>query len=172
MLFMDETDLLFFPPLRAAWAFRGIAARVPISGWNEKRVIFGALNIQSGHRLFQARDHQRESDFKLFLHLIRSSYRGWHIVLILDQHPSHKAKGSKLLAKELGIKLRWLPKRTPELNPVDTLWGQAKDFLSANHQYTDIEEGVDLFIDHLLALSNQEALQTVGALEADFWLYE
>src|SRR5437870_168482 len=47
----DETDLLLFPPLRAAWALRGQAASVPISGVNAKRVVFGVLNINTGNRL-------------------------------------------------------------------------------------------------------------------------
>src|SRR5436189_4501343 len=47
-LFEDETDLLLFPPLRAAWTLRGQAAPVPISGVNAKRVVFGILNIKTG----------------------------------------------------------------------------------------------------------------------------
>src|SRR5206468_9715816 len=39
-LFEDETDLLLFLPLRAAWSMRGQPAPVHISGANAKRVIF------------------------------------------------------------------------------------------------------------------------------------
>jgi transposase len=168
---MDETDLLLFPPLRAGWGYRGFPIRVPISGWNEKRVIFGAINILSGYRLFQVHDRHREADFKSFLHLIRSSYRGWQIRLVLDEHPSHKAKGSRQLARDLGVKLLWLPKRSPRLNPMDTLWGHVKDHLSANKQYEDIEDATDVFVEHLQQLTHREALQAVGALKSDFWLY-
>src|SRR6266446_8992982 len=51
VLFEDETDLLLFPPLRAAWSLRGEPAPVPISGANAKRVVFGVLNMQTGNRL-------------------------------------------------------------------------------------------------------------------------
>src|SRR5438105_11273308 len=48
-MFEDETDLLLFPPLRAAWALRGQETPVPISGVNAKRVVYGILNIKTGN---------------------------------------------------------------------------------------------------------------------------
>jgi hypothetical protein len=41
--------------------------------------------------------------------------------MLLDEDPSHTAKGSVRLAAELGVRLVWLPKRCPELNPLDHL---------------------------------------------------
>src|SRR5262249_24348675 len=37
----DATDVLLFPPVRAAWAERGREAEVRISGGTARRVIFG-----------------------------------------------------------------------------------------------------------------------------------
>src|SRR5438067_2610208 len=51
----DETDLRLFPPLRAGWARCGEEAPVPITGANAKRVLFGAINIETGLRLFLPR---------------------------------------------------------------------------------------------------------------------
>ena len=53
----DETDLRLFPPLRAGWARRGEEAPVPISGGNAKRVLFGAINLETGRRLFVSFRH-------------------------------------------------------------------------------------------------------------------
>jgi hypothetical protein len=64
----------------------------------------------------------------------------------------------------------WLPKRSPELNPMDTLWGQAKDAICVNTQYVDIDEQADAFIVHVSGLSNREALQPSGVLSKHFWL--
>ena len=66
--------------------------------------------------------------------------------------------------------LLWLPKRSPKLNPMDTLWGQGKDVISADKQYATIEEQVDRFLRHLRSLSNRQALQTSGVLSEKFWL--
>jgi hypothetical protein len=91
-------------------------------------------------------------------------------VMLLDANRSHTAAQSCTLAQRLQIRLLWLPKRSPELNPMDTLWGQAKDAVCINTQYTDIDEQADVFIAHVRGLSNQEALRTSGVLSDHFWL--
>jgi len=64
LLVEDETDLLLFPPLRATWSPRGQPAQVLLTGWNAKRVVFGAMNLVTGHRLIHVRLHQRAADFQ------------------------------------------------------------------------------------------------------------
>ena len=162
--------MLLFPPLRAGWALRGEAAAVVLSGFNARRVIFGGINLRTGRRLFLVREHQRGSDFQVFLKALRKRYGKRPIALILDEDPSHTAKGSVVLAQQLGITLVWLPKRTPELNPMDTLWGQAKDLLSANRQYADIDKQAARFVAYLQCLPDQEALRMAGVLSGKFWL--
>ena len=169
-LFEDETDLRLFPPLRAAWGIRGQPLEVPISGFNARRVVFGTINIDTRHRLFLVRQRQRGEDFRAFLPVIRSHYRGWHVALLLDEDPSHTAEDSQELAAALGIRLIWLPKRCPELNGMDHLWGHGKDHVCANRQYAGIDEEVDRFVGFLGGLSNREALRQAGILSEDFWL--
>jgi hypothetical protein len=161
-LFEDETDLLLFPPLRAAWGRRGQPLEVPISGANARRVIFGTLNIDTGHRLFLARRRQRSEDFQAFLSVVARHYRGWAVALLLDEDPSHTAPASQALAAELGIRLVWLPERCPELNGMDHLWGHGKDHICADRQYEDLDAEVERFIAYLRSLSNRDALRQAG----------
>jgi hypothetical protein len=154
--------------LRAAWSKRGEVARVWLSGRNARRVIFGAMNLRTGARLFVPRQRGRSGDFQAFLAEVRSHYRGRHVALLLDEDSSHTAKAS--LHQAEGMTLLWLPNRSPKLNPMDTLWGQAKDVISANEQSTTIEEQVDRFLDYLMSLTNSEALHTSGVLSKKFWL--
>ncbi|MFL5805773.1 MAG: transposase [Roseiflexaceae bacterium] len=170
MLAQDETDLLLFPPLRAGWARRGQAAEVRLSGWNARQVVFGTMNLRTGHRLFLAREHQRARDFQAFLERVHEHYRAWQVALLVDEDPSHTAKSSVALATDLNMTLIWLPKRAPKLNPIDTLWGQAKDAVSANKQYASLDEQVERFLAYLSAWSNREALTAAGVCAPDFWL--
>jgi hypothetical protein len=94
---------------------------VVLSGRNARRTIFGALNLRTGRRLFLTREHRRAADFQMFLRVVRSDFRGWHVALLLDEDPSHTAKGSVQLADRFEIDLLWLPKRSPELNPTENL---------------------------------------------------
>jgi hypothetical protein len=169
-LFEDETDLLLFPPLRGAWGLRGQPLEVPISGRNARRVVFGTISIDTGRRLFLPRKQQRGEDFRAFLPVIASHYRGWHVALVLDEDSSHTAQASQELAAQLGMKLIWLPKRCPELNGMDHLWGHGKDHMCANKQYETIDGEVNRFIRYLQGLPNREALRQAGILSDDFWL--
>lgn len=109
-------------------------------------------------------------DYQAFVEVVHRHYRGWPVALLQDEDPSHTAAGSVGLAETLGIQLLWLPKRSPKLNPMDTLWGQAKDVISANKQYATIDEQVERFLSHLRSLSRHEALLTAGVWSRDFWL--
>jgi hypothetical protein len=170
VLAQDETDLLLFPPLRSCWSPVGQPTEVLLCGRNARRVLFGAMNLRTAKRLFLVRERQRAVDFQAFLRVVHSSYRGWHVAMLLDEDPSHTAGGSVGLADEFDIELLWLPKRAPQLNPMDTLWGQGKDVVCADKQYASLDEEVDRFIGHLESLSAWEALDTAGVYSEDFWL--
>jgi len=172
VLFEDETDLLLFPPLRACWAQRGKSAEVLLSGRNARRVVFGAMAVRTGHRLLLPRRYQRGEDFRAFLHVVHEHYRGWQVWLLLDEDSSHTADDSVGLARALEIGLLWLPKRCPELNGMDHLWGHAKDEVCANHQDPSIDHLVDCFIRYIQGLSAEEARRKAGILSDDFWLKE
>lgn len=120
--------------------------------------------------MFLPRERQRARDFQAFLIYLHWHYRGWHVALLLDEDPSHTAVGSQHLAERLGIELIWLPKRAPKLNPMDHLWGDGKDEISANKQYATIEDHVDRFISYIEGLTPWESLKKAGVLSEDFWL--
>lgn len=130
------------------------------------------MNLWTGSRLFLARDRQRAGDFQEFLRLIHDHYRGWHVALLLDEDSSHTAHGSVALATQFDIECLWLPKRSPKLNPLETLWGQGKDLLSANKQYATIDDQAERFIGYLSDLSGDEALDTAGVYSGGFWLQD
>ena len=170
MLAEDETDILLFPPLRSCWSRQGEPTEVRLCGRNARRVVFGAMNLQNGRRLFLPREHQRAGDFQAFLRLVHHHYRGWHVALLLDEDPSHTAVGSERLASQFDMERLWLPKRCPELNPMESLWGEGKDNISANKQYMTIDGQVQRFLAYLQAFSGEEALHTAGVLSNSFWL--
>ena len=169
-LFEDETDLLLFAPLRAAWGRRGPALAVPLSGVNARRVLFGTVTITTGHRLFLVRRRQRGEDFRAFGPLIRSPYRGWQVAVLLDEDPSHTAHDSQRLAEQLRIELMWLPQRCPERNGLDHLWGHGQDHRSATKPCGSIDEQASDVVAYLQGLANQDALRQAGIRSENFWL--
>ena len=170
LLFEDETILRLFPVLRRAWSLRGEQAIVPITGSNAKRVLFGTINPRTGHRIVLCRPNMRQEHFQAFLRLLRQSYPGREIWLLLDEAPCHIAPKSQVLAEDLNIVLIWLPKQCSELNAMDQLWRELKDNISANYQFKDIEEHAAIAEHWILSLSKSEALVKAGVLSKNFWL--
>ena len=170
VLVEDETDLLLFPPLRAAWSQLGEQSRVVLSGRNAKRVLFGALNLGSGERVFVRRERHSANDFCQFLRAVRIRYPARPIALVLDEDPSHTAQQSRRLAAELDIEFVFLPHRSPELNPMESLWRHGKQKVCADRQYRDIVEEAMAFVHLLNSLSDEQALTTAGVMSEAFWL--
>lgn len=166
----DEVDLLLFPPLRASWSPRGHPQEVWLSGGNARRVLFATLNLRTGHRVYGVRERQRGEDFRAFLEVLRARYRGWRPVLLLDEDSSHTATESQALAAEYGIRLVWLPKRSPHLNPMDHLWRHVKGVALANRQHAQVADLVNHTLTYLQSLSPRQALEKAGVRAPGFWL--
>src|SRR5689334_7376618 len=81
-------------------------------------MVVSAMNLVTGHPVFRVREKHYARDFQAFMREVRRHYRGWHVVLLLDGDSSHAARASQVVARQPGFRLRWLPKRAPELNPM------------------------------------------------------
>jgi transposase len=141
-----------------------------LSGRNARRVLFGAINLRTGHRVLLCRNNQFATDFCALLRELRRRYRDRPLALLLDEDSSHTARASQHLAAELDIELLWLPKRSPELNPMEHLWRAAKQNVSANRQDATIERAVERFLRYLRRLTSRAALRKAGVLSRRFWL--
>jgi transposase len=173
LLAVDETILRLLPPLRAAWALRGEQAQVPISGKNASRVLFGALDLRTGRRVLLVRERQRLADFHAFLRRLRHGVGACGALwLLLDAHSTHQSPTTRRLAEQLGIRLLWLPRQTPKLNPVDHLWRALKDRLAANRQFAHVDELACYAQAWVDALTAKETLRKAGLLSENCWLKE
>ena len=170
ILFVDSIVVNEIPPLRAVWAPIGQQARIPIIAAHDVRVLTSVLNIQSGDCVLHISERYRQADFQTVLRLMRTHWRGWHIVLFLDKHSAQWAKASRRLARQLGIQLRWLPTACPELNVVDQLWRRVTDEALANEPTPTLVATAQRLADHILGMSPGERRRQAGILSDTFWL--
>jgi transposase InsO family protein len=171
VLFADATRLHLFPPLRAAWARVGTPAIVPVTGRNGRCVLFGALNVCTGHCIVVRQPSETGPGARAFLTEIRRRYRRAPTIwLLLDQGSAHTAVLTRQLAANLRIELVWLPKQWPELNGMDQLWRELKRLVAANRQANSVEELAQQAEGWLRTLSPREALRKAGILSERFWL--
>lgn len=170
LLFEDETIVRLFPGLRRTWSLSGEQAAVGISGRNDRRVLYGTINMHTGHRIVLQFPDMRQGSFQVFLQVLSRRYQHRQIWLILDKAGCHTTRKSQLLAETLNIELIWLPKQCPELNAMDHLWRHLKRNISSGHQYSSIEEHAQTAQQYILNLTQQEALRKAGLLSKNFWL--
>ena len=170
VLFGDATILTETPPLRACRAPVGEQAEVPVTGSRDKAVLYGALNPATGALLLDGAERRDQQSFQAHLRNVRSAWRGWNIVLLLDRGSPHTAKASRGLARGLGVELRFLPTACPELNPVEGLWRHIKGRVLANEPTPELRASLERACDELLMMSSTERLRLAGVLSGNFWL--
>jgi hypothetical protein len=102
---LDETIVCETPPLYYCYGRIGEQVCVPITGNRAKRILHGTINVRSGEVVLLITEEWVQETHQYFLSMIRSHWRGWHIVLFEDRGSPHTAEGSRELAKRLGIQL-------------------------------------------------------------------
>lgn len=170
ILFLDESDFLLFPPLRASWSRKGTSQPVLLSGRNQKSVLFAAFSPKTGRILTAAMPRQTAESFCLFLSFVRRRYRHGKILILLDSDSSHTAAQSLARARDLGIELMFLPFRSPQLNPVEHLWRHIKAGVCSNHQFPSIEEEMEAVRKFISALPPRSLQVLSGVTAPNFWI--
>lgn len=169
--FGDETTLREFPPLRAAWARRGVQAVVVVSGRNSRRVLHGALNAATGDLVTLIRERSRQDDCLAFVEALGQVRPDVPKLLVWDNAPPHHPKRVLAAATAAQITIAWLPFRAPELMPCEDLWRLTKAVVAANRVYETVHVLAEQAVGWLAALSPFDRLRQSGLLGAKFqWL--
>lgn len=91
--------------------------------------VYGAISEQLNKPLFSTGKGTTSEDFSKFLKKIRGAFpynRGRKIYLVLDNAMAHHTTNVTNMAASQKIELMFLPPYTPELNPIEALWGIVK----------------------------------------------
>jgi len=147
IFFEDESGVSQRPSVRRTWAPKG-ETPILIHAFNwSKMSICAALGYRwDGRRsrlFFQTREGNYNSESLLsFLTDLHRELRGRKVVLVWDGLPAHKSRKMKEYLRQQRHWLREerLPGYAPDLNPVETLWGNIKGQELANRCAEDLAE--------------------------------
>jgi len=142
VLCLDECDLHRLPVLRAMWMRRGSQVKVPTPGYNQKRGIFGALDLCSGRWHYRVTLRKRTEEFIAFLEQLLEAYPGEvPLLLVLDNASIHHSKALlQWLERVPRIELLYLPSYAGHReNPVEKVWWRMKDQIAANRLSDSID---------------------------------
>lgn len=141
IVFADETDVHLLPTLRAMWAKVGKQVRILTPGSNQKRSIFGGLNVRTGELIHYISQRKRAVDFIAFLEKLVVAYPKGKLYVVLDNCSIHRAKAvQEWVPKHPHVEFVFLPLYSPHLNPIEKVWWRLKGTITANKLYSSINE--------------------------------
>jgi transposase len=147
IFFEDESGVSQRPSIRRTWAPRG-ETPVLIHAFNWSTIsVCAAMGFRwDGRRsqlFFQTRKGTYNSESLIaFLQDLKRHLRGKKAILIWDGLPAHKSQVMKeyLHSQRSWLRVEPLPGYAPDLNPVETLWGNLKGQELANRCSKDLDE--------------------------------
>jgi len=154
-VFQDEADVNTNPKIGCMWMRRGQQAEVETPGTNEKRYLAGSLNWRTGDLIVTEGDRGEGRNSALFIrHLedLRTRLRCYRrIHVICDNAIFHDSRAVRKYLAEHGDRLaiHFLPRYSPDLNPIERIWWHLHEEITRNHQCRGMEELLDLLFDWL-----------------------
>jgi len=134
VLFEDESTVSQHPSLHGIWVLKGTKAKIKTFGNHAKRHVFAAVNPAIGKAVSMVTRRLTADAFIGFLgKLLACTAKPF--TLVLDNSPCHKAKSVMQFLGQYKsrIKVLWLPRYSPDLNPSEHIWKDMK--LNVCHNY-------------------------------------
>ena len=126
----DESRCGLLPILRRRLTARGVQPLLPAAYHFESLYLYGAVEPLTGQSFFRELPTLNAQGFQLFLdHFAATDPTRFHL-LLLDKGAFHKAHTLRL-PPNLG--LLFFPPYSPELNSIERLWRDLKDWLAPFH---------------------------------------
>ena len=147
LVFQDEMEIHLHPTLTQMWGAVGQQPEIPSPGKNEKRVVYGGVDYQSGKIVYTMAQTKSGRNFLVFLMALTTTYAGRKIRLVCDNGRFHHTKTVRqwLRMHRDQIEVFWLPAYCPSLNMIERLWGHLKRTVLANVLFAGIEDLVAAF---------------------------
>jgi transposase len=156
---------LTHPYLAHAWAKVGADLCVPAPGQAKKVAMLGSLDHVTRQLVVHTSPTKRSSDFVAHLEQLdrlfgpKPGQPAKHLVLVEDNGPIHTSKLSReaLAARAHWLTVEWLPRYSPELNDIETVWRDLKAHHLAHQTFADID-ALDRAIHEAVADLNAERM--------------
>jgi transposase len=146
--FADSVHPQHQTELTYGWIAKGERKEVATTAYQKRLNFIGGISL-NGHRFtYHQADRIDANSICDFLWKIRQANSGKYFVhVIWDNARPHKNDQVDELAKELGIKLHYLPPYSPNLNPVERIWKLMHEKVRYNKYYEKFSEFTEATLD-------------------------
>ena len=130
--------------LAYGWILKGERKEMPTTGRQKRLNFMGGICLKGHQFFYQPADKIDADSIALFLRELRKRHSEKCIIhLIWDNAGYHKNGDVQAFAKDLGIKLHYLPPYSPNLNPIERLWKMMHEKVTYNKYYASFAEFTD-----------------------------
>lgn len=139
--FADSVHPQHQTQLTSGWILKGVRKEIPMTGQQKRLNFIGGICL-NGHRFtYHQVDTVDASNICDFLWKLRQANPGkYYLHLIWDNARVHRNDEVYAVAKELGIKLHYLPPYSPNLNPIERVWKLMHESVRYNKYYGKFSE--------------------------------
>jgi transposase len=139
--FADSVHPQHQTQLAYGWILKSERKEVATTGYQKRLNFISGISL-NGHRFtYQQVDQVNASSICDFLWKLRQANPGKYFIhVIWDNAKPHKNDAVDIFAKELGIKLHYLPPYSPNLNPVERVWKLMHESVRYNKYYGKFSE--------------------------------
>lgn len=139
----DETEFHLYPYLVAIWSVVGHPQpEVRTPGKNQKRVLYGGLNMKTGKLTGHWAATKSGGHFIEYLERLLAAYPRQKILMIADNGSFHHTKKVEafLQAHQEHIDVKWLPPYCPDLNDIERTWRKLKASHASNFLFNSLDD--------------------------------
>jgi transposase len=150
----DEAWMDLQATLMAVWAPRGETPIVRVDPGRKKAGFYGTLNLKTGEEIVTRTAEFNAIETTNHLQQILEQYPHVPILLLWDRAPWHNGEPIReFLEDHPRLEIMKFPTASPDLNPQEQVWKQARKAASHNHIFTKLPELADQFESHLIGNS-------------------
>lgn len=135
--FFDESRFGTHSKLGHGWFIKGKRSGVKVKLGFKNFYVYSMINPIDGEHFSLLASSVDTDCMNIFLDRLSQDLGSRRMLLVMDQASWHKSKSLKV---PNNIKIELLPPYSPELNPVERLWGYMKSKLIRNKLYDNLDE--------------------------------
>lgn len=137
VLVEDECRVKRESGLKSIWYPQGQYPDIKVDQNKEAMGFYGALNVETGKEHVMPAPRQVSQYTVQFLRRLEKIYRGQKVLIIWDGAPWHRGKVRSYLKEEdkrWQLELMCFPAYSPDLNPQEGVWKQARQETTHNSE--------------------------------------
>lgn len=155
LMFADEASFGRISEPAYCWCPAGIRPTVPCHRVREYVYAFGAVDPVYGDSQFIIAPNCNTAWMSEFLKVLSAAYPNDYLLVCLDNAGWHKAKA---LFIPHNITLFYLPPYTPEMNVIEPIWKEVRNYGFKNTLFNSLSDVVDRLATSLISLSQNAIL--------------